>query len=151
MLCPFCRDSDTKVVDSRPSGRHAIRRRRECLGCTKRFTTYEKVEASPLRVIKRDGTRAPFDREKIRAGVEMACRKRPVTARDIDTLVGEVETDLMEDFDRGDVPSRFVGDLVLDALKRLDDVAALRFASVLHGYEDTKAFQRGAEVLRKSR
>ena len=157
MHCPFCRDSDTKVIDSRPSGKNAIRRRRECLACAKRFTTYEKVEASPLRVLKRDRSRVPFDREKIRAGVAMACRKRPVSDRDIDALVTDVETDLLEDYDHGEVPSRFIGDQVLEALKRLDDVAAVRFASVLHAYEDASDFSRelttgaGAELVRNPR
>ena len=151
MLCPFCRDHDTKVIDSRPSGQAAIRRRRECLGCAKRFTTYEKVEATPLRVRKRDGSREPFDREKIRAGLLMAVRKRPVTEEDLDALITDVETDLMEDFGRDEVPSRFIGDQVLEALKALDDVAAVRFASVLHGYEDASEFSRGLEVLRSPR
>ena len=151
MHCPFCRDNDTKVIDSRPSGPAAIRRRRECLGCGKRFTTYEKVESTPLRVIKRDHTREPFDREKVRAGVVMACRKRPVSDGQIDDLVTELETDLLEEYDRGDVPSRFIGDQVLEALQALDDVAAVRFASVLHGYEDASEFSRGLELMRRSR
>ena len=151
MNCPFCRDNDTKVIDSRPSGPEAIRRRRECLGCSKRFTTYEKVESTPLRVIKRDGARETFDREKVRAGVLMACRKRPISADDVDRLITELETDLLEEYDRGDVPSRFIGDQVLESLQALDDVAAVRFASVLHGYEDAEQFTRGLEVIRKSR
>ncbi|MFH5805893.1 transcriptional regulator NrdR [Alienimonas sp. DA493] len=151
MNCPFCRDNDTKVIDSRPSGPEAIRRRRECLGCGKRFTTYEKIEATPLRVIKRDHTREPFDREKVRAGVLMACRKRPVTLAQIDALIADLEAELLEDFDRGDVPSQFIGDQVLDALKELDDVAAVRFASVLHGYEDARDFTQSLELMRRSR
>ena len=151
MNCPFCRDNDTKVIDSRPSGPQAIRRRRECLGCGKRFTTYEKVESTPLRVIKRDHTREPFDREKVRAGLVMACRKRPVNEAQIDDLITDLEADLLEDYDRGDVPSRYIGDQVLDALKALDDVAAVRFASVLHGYEDASEFTRGLELVRRSR
>ncbi len=151
MNCPFCRDNDTKVIDSRPSGADAIRRRRECLGCQKRFTTYEKVESTPLRVIKRDHSREPFDREKVRAGVVMACRKRPVADAQIDELITDLETDLLEEYDRGDVPSQFIGDQVLEALQGLDDVAAVRFASVLHGYEDASEFSRGLELMRRSR
>ena len=151
MLCPFCRDNDTKVIDSRPSGQAAIRRRRECLGCSKRFTTYEKVEATPLRVRKRDGSREPFDREKVRAGLLMACRKRPISPGEIEELVTDVETELLEDYGRDEIPSRFIGDQVLDALKALDDVAAVRFASVLHAYEDASEFSRGLEVLRAPR
>ena len=151
MNCPFCRDNDTKVIDSRPSGPAAIRRRRECLGCGKRFTTYEKVETTPLKVIKRDHSREPFDREKVKAGLRMACRKRPVPDAAIERLVNELEADLLEEYDRGDVPSRFIGDQVLEALQALDDVAAVRFASVLHGYEDASEFTRGLELMRKSR
>ena len=151
MNCPFCRDNDTKVIDSRPSGPEAIRRRRECLGCSKRFTTYEKVESTPLRVLKRDGAREPFDREKVRAGVLMACRKRPIPAEEVERLIADLEADLLEEYDRGDVPSRFIGDQVLESLQALDDVAAVRFASVLHGYEDAEQFTRGLEVIRKSR
>ena len=151
MLCPFCRDHDTKVIDSRPSGQAAIRRRRECLSCTKRFTTYEKVEATPLRVRKRDGSREPFDREKIVAGLAVATRKRPVTEEEIDALVTDVETELMEDYGRDEVPSRFIGEQVLEALHALDDVSAVRFASVLHAYEDAGEFSRGLEVLRAPR
>ena len=151
MHCPFCRDQDSKVIDSRPSGKAAIRRRRECLACGKRFTTYEKVETTPLRVVKRDDTREPFDREKIKAGLLMACRKRPVSEEALDALVADLEADLQEEYERGDVPTRFIGDQVLDALGRLDDVAAVRFASVLHGYEDAAQFSQGLEVLRKSR
>ncbi|NNJ26657.1 transcriptional regulator NrdR [Alienimonas chondri] len=151
MICPFCRDNDTKVIDSRPSGAEAIRRRRECLGCGKRFTTYEKVETAPLKVLKRDHSTEPFDREKARAGVIMACRKRPVTLAQIDELIAELEADLLEEYDRGEVPSRFIGDQILEALKRLDEVAAVRFASVLHGFEDVREFSRGLELMRRSR
>ena len=147
MICPFCRDNDTKVIDSRPSGQTAIRRRRECLGCSKRFTTYEKVESTPLRVRKRNGAREPFDREKVRAGLLMACRKRPVTADEIEELITDVESDLLDEYGRDEIPSRLIGEQVLDGLKRLDDVAAVRFASVLHGYEDAEAFSRGLEGL----
>ena len=151
MLCPFCRDHDTKVIDSRPSGQAAIRRRRECLGCSKRFTTYEKVESTPLRVRKRDGSREPFDREKVLAGLTIAARKRPVSDDDLEALVTDIEAELMEDYGRDEVPSRFVGEQVLEALRRLDDVAAVRFASVLHAYEDAGEFSRGLEVLRAPR
>ncbi|MEY3459825.1 MAG: Transcriptional repressor NrdR, partial [Planctomycetota bacterium] len=97
MRCPYCRHDETKVIDSRTSQDLSIRRRRECLSCERRFTTYERIEESPIRVIKKDGTRVPFDREKIRFGVEKACYKRPVSPEQIDALVGSVEAAIYED------------------------------------------------------
>ena len=105
MQCPFCRYDETKVVDSRTSQPHAIRRRRECLGCERRFTTYEKIEESPLRVIKKDGSRVPFDRERIRAGLEKACYKRPVSDDQIEGVINAVEQEVHQGFDR-EIPSR---------------------------------------------
>ena len=109
--CPYCKHDETKVIDSRNSQDFSIRRRRECLSCERRFTTYEKIEESPIRVIKKDGTRVPFDRVKIRRGVEVACYKRPVSPEQIDLLVGDVEAALYEDGER-EVPSRRIGELV---------------------------------------
>src|ERR1700752_1504642 len=109
MLCPFCRQTETKVIDSRASEDHVIRRRRECLNrkCGRRFTTYEKIEETPLKVIKKDGSRVPFDREKIRSGLEKACYKRPVSEEQIEAIVCDVEADVYQNFDR-EGPSRYV-------------------------------------------
>ncbi len=139
MRCPFCKHDETKVIDSRNSQDFSIRRRRECLSCDRRFTTYEKIEESPIRVIKKDGTRVPFDREKIRRGVEVACYKRPVSPEQIDLLVGDVEAALYEDGER-EVSSRRIGELVFSALRDLDKVAFVRFASVYREFQDVHDF-----------
>lgn len=139
MHCPFCRHDETKVVDSRISDQFAIRRRRQCLDCERRFTTYEKIEESPLKVIKKDGSRIPFERERIRAGLEKACYKRPISAEQIDSLIADVEAELYENFER-EVPSRYIGEKVFSALKRLDQVAFVRFASVYREFKDVNDF-----------
>ena len=123
MLCPFCRKAESKVIDSRGSQEFVIRRRRECLGCGRRFTTYEKIEESPLKVVKKDGSRVPFDRDRIRLGIEKACYKRPVSPEQIDGIVQHVEREISENFDR-EVPSRYIGEMVFNALKQVDQVAA---------------------------
>jgi transcriptional repressor NrdR len=139
MLCPFCRQGETKVVDSRDSEEFVIRRRRQCLQCNRRFTTYEKIEDSPLKVVKKDGTRMPFDRDKIRSGMEKACYKRPVSAEQIDRIISEIETDVAENFER-EVPSRYIGEKLIDALRQLDQVAYVRFASVYREFQDVNDF-----------
>jgi transcriptional repressor NrdR len=139
MLCPFCHHDETRVIDSRASAENAVRRRRECLKCRRRFTTYEKAEQAPLKVIKKDGTRTPFDREKIRAGILKACHKRPVEPDRIDRLVAEIEADVFDSFER-EVPSREIGERVSTSLKELDEVAYLRFASVYKGFQGASDF-----------
>ena len=139
MRCPFCKHDETKVIDSRNSQDFSIRRRRECLSCERRFTTYERIEESPIRVIKKDGTRVPFDREKIRSGVEKACYKRPVSPEQVDRLVGDVEAAIYEDGER-EVSSRRIGELVFNALRDLDKVAFVRFASVYREFQDVHDF-----------
>lgn len=129
MLCPFCRQGETKVIDSRGSQEFVIRRRRECLACGRRFTTYEKIEESPVKVIKKDGTRVPFDREKIRAGLEKACYKRPISPAQIDAIIEDVESDVYQ-IDEREVLSRYIGEKVCSALREIDQVAFVRFASV---------------------
>lgn len=129
MMCPFCRHDETKVIDSRASQQFVIRRRRECLKCERRFTTYEKIQESPLKVIKKDGSRVPFEREKVRAGLEKACYKRPVSESQIEEIVCDVEADIYENFDR-EVPARYIGEKVCRALREIDQVAYVRFASV---------------------
>jgi transcriptional repressor NrdR len=139
MMCPFCRHDETKVVDSRTSQQYVIRRRRECLSCGRRFTTYEKIEESPLKVIKKDGTRIPFDREKIRVGLEKACYKRPISDDRIEGIISDVEADVYENFDR-EVPSRYIGEKVFNILRNIDQVAFVRFASVYREFKDVNDF-----------
>ena len=139
MLCPFCRDGETKVIDSRSSQQFVIRRRRECLICERRFTTYERIEESPLKVIKKDGTRVPFDRERIRVGLEKACYKRPVSESQIESVICDVEADIYESFER-EVPSRYIGEKVFNALRNVDQVAFVRFASVYREFKDVNDF-----------
>ena len=146
MHCPFCRTDDTRVIDSRSTQDGAIRRRRECLTCVRRFTTYEKIEESPLRVVKKDGSRTPFRREKIIRGLEQACYKRPVSQDDITKLVALVESDLYETFDR-EIPSQMIGEAVMDRLRDLDGVAYVRFASVYREFEDVSDFSVEIEDL----
>jgi transcriptional repressor NrdR len=151
MMCPFCRNGETKVIDSRTSQDFVIRRRRECLICERRFTTYEKIEESPLKVIKKDGTRVPFDREKIRSGLEKACYKRPVSESQIEAIVCDVEADVYQNFDR-EVPSRYIGEKVFDRLRTIDQVAFVRFASVYREFKDVNDFVEELEpILRANR
>ena len=152
MLCPFCRQTETKVIDSRASEAFVIRRRRECLNrkCGRRFTTYEKIEETPLKVIKKDGSRVPFDREKIRSGLEKACFKRPVSEDQLERIISEVESDVYQNFDR-EVPSRYIGERVFNMLREVDQVAFVRFASVYREFKDVNDFVEELEpMLRES-
>jgi len=149
MMCPFCRHDETKVIDSRLSQSFVIRRRRQCLGCERRFTTYEKIEESPLKVIKKDGTRVPFDRKKIADGLVSACYKRPVSDSQIDAVVSAVEADIYENFER-EVPSRYIGEQVFDALREVDQVAFVRFASVYREFKDVNDFVEELEPMLKN-
>ena len=147
MKCPFCAHPEDKVVDSRVSSDGAsIRRRRECLACGKRFTTYEQVEAQPLMVIKKDGRREPFDRQKLLAGLVKACEKRPVSMENLERLVDELERELSQQFER-EVPSREVGERVMKKLHSLDPVAYVRFASVYREFKDVEQFMRELKDL----
>lgn len=140
MKCPFCNNENTRVIDSRPAeDNSSIRRRRVCDVCNKRFTTYEKVEAIPLIIVKKDDNREAYDRFKIETGVLRACHKRPVSTGSIDELVDEVEADI---FNRGDkeISSRVIGELVMNKLKELDAVAYVRFASVYREFKDINTF-----------
>lgn len=149
MMCPFCRHGETKVIDSRASQQFVIRRRRECLSCERRFTTYEKIEESPLKVIKKDGTRIPFDREKIRAGLEKACYKRPISESQIEAIICDVEADVYENFER-EVPSRHIGEFVFNKLRDLDQVAFVRFASVYREFKDVNDFLEELDPMLRS-
>ena len=147
MKCPFCGHHEDKVVDSRASSDGAsIRRRRECLDCGKRFTTYEHVEEQPLMVVKKDGRREPFDRHKLLAGLVKACEKRPVSMDDLEQLVDELELELSQQFER-EVPSREVGERVMKKLHALDPVAYVRFASVYREFKDVEQFMRELKDL----
>ena len=147
MKCPFCGHQEDKVVDSRSSSDGvAIRRRRECLRCGKRFTTYEHVEEQPLMIIKKDGRREPFDRHKLLAGLVKACEKRPVSMDDLEQLVDELERELSQSFER-EAPSREVGERVMKRLHALDPVAYVRFASVYREFKDVEQFMRELKEL----
>lgn len=149
MKCPFCGHIDDKVVDSRASSEgSAVRRRRECLDCGKRFTTYEIVEEMSLFVVKKDGRRQPFDRKKILAGIEKACEKRPVPSQEIEDLVLEIERQIYKKFDR-EVYSRDIGQLIMDRLALLDEVAYVRFASVYRQFKDVNQFMQELKDLLK--
>ena len=140
MRCPFCREDHDKVVDSRSSGEGSIiRRRRECLECGRRFTTYERIETLPLRVVKKSSHRVEFDRNKIMNGLIRACEKRPVSTETIEKLVQDIENEIYAHHDK-EVTSRHIGQLVMKKLRVLDKVAYVRFASVYHEFEDISEF-----------
>ena len=140
MKCPFCGSDNTRVIDSRPAeDNSAIRRRRMCDVCGKRFTTYEKVETIPFIVIKKDNNREQYDRSKIEAGVLRACHKRPVSVNQINQLVDEVETEIFNREER-EIPSTVIGEIVMDKLRNLDSVAYVRFASVYREFKDVNTF-----------
>jgi transcriptional repressor NrdR len=142
MRCPYCGSNEDKVVDSRDSreGR-AIRRRRECLKCGKRYTTYEMVEEISLMVVKKDGRREPFDRQKILTGIRRACQKRPIGLEQMEAIVDEIEKNLQGSFER-EVKTTEIGNLVMERLKALDKVAYVRFASVYREFKDTTDFMK---------
>ena len=140
MKCPFCNQDNTRVVDSRPvEDNNAIRRRRQCDECGKRFTTYEKVETIPLIVIKKDMNREQYDRSKIEGGILRACHKRPIPAKQITALIDEVEAEIFSREDR-EIPSTEIGTIVMNKLKNLDSVAYVRFASVYREFKDVNTF-----------
>ena len=140
MRCPYCAHPESKVVDSRPSDEGAsIRRRRECLACHKRFTTYEKLETMPLMVIKKDESRETYDRSKIEAGIIHSCHKRPVSTQQINTVIDEIENQIFN-MEEKEVPTSVIGELVMEKLKMLDEVAYVRFASVYREFKDVNTF-----------
>lgn len=140
MRCPYCAYAESKVIDSRPTDEsNSIRRRRECLSCGKRFTTYETVESVPLVVVKKDGSRQSFDRQKILNGLVKACEKRPVPLEVLEKTVADIEQRLLNSMER-EIPSERVGELVMDALKEIDQVAYVRFASVYRQFQDIDSF-----------
>ena len=148
MRCPFCGHEETKVVDSRVSeSQDAIRRRRECLSCAERFTTYERREQMPLMVVKKDGTTEPFDRGKLLRGLMVATAKRDVTIDQLEALIDDIESELHNSF-RYEVDSRQVGDMILVRLRKLDRVAYVRFASVYKEFQDLDEFTSELKNLR---
>ena len=146
MKCPFCGHIESKVIDSRPAEEGSrIRRRRECLECQKRFTTYEIIESLPIVVVKKDKSREPFDRQKLLNGLLRACEKRPVSLERLERAVDEIEIQIQNSLER-EVPTTKIGEYVMDQLMRIDDVAYIRFASVYRQFKDITSFH---EAIRK--
>lgn len=152
MKCPYCGYNEDKVIDSRETMEQtAIRRRRECINCGKRYTTYEYIEKTPLMVIKKDGRREPFKRDKIVAGLLNACQKRPVSVESLEKIVTEVEVAIQKKFDR-EVNSAYIGEMVVEKLAKIDDVAYVRFASVYKQFKDINQFMKELkEILNKDK
>jgi transcriptional repressor NrdR len=151
MRCPFCRQDNDKVVDSRSGDDGAaIRRRRECIACKRRYTTYERVEENPLRVIKKDARRVSYEREKIRRGIEKACWNLNVSVEQIDQIMANVESEAFEKFDR-EVPSSYLGELVMRELRKVNQVAYVRFASVYKEFKDVSEFMEVLQEFVKGR
>ena len=147
MKCPFCNYEESKVIDSRPTDEgQRIRRRRECLQCTKRFTTYEIIESLPIIVIKKDKSRESFNRDKLMTGLLRACEKRPVSIDQLDNMIDEIEVIIQNSLDR-EVSSEKIGELVMDKLKGIDEVAYVRFASVYRQFKDINTFMNELNKL----
>ncbi len=149
MRCPYCGEENTRVIDSRPSEDSSIRRRRVCESCDRRFTTYERIEAFPMMVIKKDNTREVFDRTKIEKGILLACHKRPISTKQIQEMINEIEKEVY-DLGEKEVQSTIVGEKIMQKLKVLDEVAYVRFASVYREFKDVKTFARELENLQRA-
>lgn len=150
MKCPYCNESDTKVIDSRPADDNSsIRRRRQCERCGKRFTTYEKLETMPLMVIKKDDSRETYDRSKIESGIIHSCHKRPVSPQQISAMIDEIENQIFNMEER-EVPTSAIGELVMEKLKSVDEVAYVRFASVYREFKDVNTFMEELGKLLKN-
>ncbi|MCQ2771530.1 MAG: transcriptional regulator NrdR [Clostridia bacterium] len=151
MKCPFCGYIESKVIDSRPTEENvSIRRRRECLSCQNRFTTYEIIETLPLLVIKKDETREMFDKAKLLSGLVNACNKRPVTMKQLEKIVADIEAELQNSLSR-EIPSSKIGVLVMDKLKEIDEVAYVRFASVYREFKDLDSFLAELEKIKSDK
>ncbi|MCX6614827.1 MAG: transcriptional regulator NrdR [Acidobacteria bacterium] len=151
MKCPFCGHAEDKVVDSRESREgEAIRRRRQCLGCRRRFTTYERIDEIPYMVVKKDGRREKFDRQKVLAGLLRACEKRPISMGKLESIVNEAEALVVESTDR-ERSTREIGQLLMERLKKLDKVAYVRFASVYQDFKDIREFMDELKALLKAK
>lgn len=149
MRCPYC-GAESKVIESRHTEEDSIRRRRECISCAKRFNTFERLEVPPLIVVKKDGSREAFDRDKVMGGILKACEKRPVALADVEHLVNEVERELRNSLEK-EIPSVQIGETVMDQLRLLDGVAYVRFASVYREFKDVNEFRDQLEQLLKTR
>ena len=149
MKCPICGFEDTKVVDSRPTGDDSIRRRRECLSCRFRFTTYEYIEAGPIFVIKKDGSRELFDRYKIMTVLVKACYKSPFSYAQLDNIISDIESSVANSM-RREISSSEIGSLVMDSLRKLDEVSYVRFASVYREFKDVDTFMKELKELKNS-
>lgn len=146
MRCPNCNSTESRVVDSRPTEHNSIRRRRECLSCKKRYTTYEMIDTVPVTVLKKDGSEELFDRAKILSGLMKSCYKRPVTKEQLNALVNDIEAELMNSL-RGQVTTEEIGVMVMNRLKELDEVSYVRFASVYREFKDAKTFMNELQKL----
>ena len=148
MQCPYCRSEKIKVIDKRDSGENSVRRRRECLICKRRWTTYEKMESAPLVVIKKDGRREAFEKDKIRTGIMRATEKRPVSQEKIEKIVEDIENELRSKGET-EIKSRMIGEMVMERLKQLDEVAYIRFASVYRRFKAVEDFEKELKGLKK--
>ncbi|MEN8907266.1 MAG: transcriptional regulator NrdR [Clostridiales bacterium] len=151
MRCPFCNTDSDKVINSRPTDEGiTIRRRRECLNCKKRYTTFEKVDNIPLRVIKKDKSREIFDKDKILKGLLKACEKRPVSTSELENLIYEIEMQVLNSMER-EINSQIIGELIMEKLKIMDEVSYVRFASVYRQFKDIQTFMKEIEKLSKEK
>ena len=151
MKCPYCSGEHIKVIDSRPSEENnAIRRRRQCEACNKRFTTYETIESAPLIVVKKDETREPYSREKIMSGVLKSCNKRPISMADIESMLNSIENTLHNSMEK-EIQSSYIGELVMDKLKDMDEVAYVRFASIYREFRDINSFMDELKKILKEK
>lgn len=150
MLCPYCEHKESKVLDSRHIDSSSIRRRRECENCKKRFTTYEKIEVTPVMVIKKDSTREQFNRDKIKIGIIRSCEKRPVSISEIDSIVDDIESEINKMY-IDEIKSTKIGEMVMDRLKNLDEVSYVRFASVYRQFKDLHTFVSELESMMRER
>ena len=149
MICPFCQHPDSRVLETRETSEQETRRRRECMKCTKRFTTYERVEQKPIFVIKRDGSRESFDRHKLVRGIMRSCEKRPVSLEQIEKIVDEIEYKIRNG-EEGEVKSTKIGTLIMNRLKKIDKISYIRFASVYRDFTDIASFQEEIQKLTKA-
>ena len=150
MQCPYCKEDDDRVINSRPSADGTyVKRRRECNSCSRRYTTYERIEESVLRVVKKDGTREDFSLQKLLSGLNKACYKRPIPAERIKELAEHVEREMHRRYE-GEVPSRALGELVMSLLRELDQVAYIRFASVYREFKDVSDFMEEADTMMRA-
>jgi|SRR6056297_2988851 len=146
MQCPYCQHENTKVTDSRDTGIYSIRRRRECLSCHRRFTTYEHIEMSPIYIIKKDGRREKYDKSKIKTGIVKALEKRPVSPEQIENLLDTIEEHIRKE-GKEEISSTRIGEFVMEELKKIDEVAYIRFASVYRSFADITLFEKEVQKL----